>query len=126
MLAADLAFVDVRLRRVDGDERDVEAVELEPEPMVARPEGLLVEHVADVPGVVVSGDEDDVLAVDRAELVLRLLVLLREPVVRQVAGDDDEIGSRSVHLVDRGVQELAAVAVGTHVDVGELCDQHDL
>ena len=124
VLAPDLALVDVGLRRVDRDERDLHPVELEPEPVVARAERLLVEDVAHVPRVVIPRDEDDVLALDPAELLARLLVLLREAVVGEVARDDDEIRPRLVHLGDRGVQELAPVPAGTDVHVGELRDQH--
>src|SRR5206468_8882162 len=76
VLAADLALVDVRLGRVDGDQSYVETVELEAEAVVPGPERLLVQEVADVARVVVAGNEDDVFALDTRELVPRVGVLL--------------------------------------------------
>ena len=104
VLAPDLALVQVGLRRVDRDERDVETAALEARLRVARAERVLEEHVADVARVVVAGDEDDVLACDRRELLLGLRVLVGIAVVGQVAGDDHEIGRGRVDLRDRGAQ----------------------
>ena len=44
VLAPDLALVEVGLRRVDRDERDIEPGELEPQPRVPRAEGVLEEE----------------------------------------------------------------------------------
>ena len=70
VLTADLALVQVGLGRVDRDERDVGPAELEPQPRVARAERVLEAQVADVARVVVSRDADDVLALDRVQLLL--------------------------------------------------------
>jgi hypothetical protein len=89
-------------------------------------EQLLEVHVADVARVVVPWDDEHLLALDPVELLAHLGVLLREAVVRQVAGYDHEIRPRLVHLADRGAQEVAAVPGGADVQVGELRDQHGI
>src|SRR5262245_35881453 len=76
VLAADFALVDVGLRRVHGDERDLETVRVESHPRVAGPELVLVAEVADVARIVVARDEDDLGTLDRAELLARLGVLV--------------------------------------------------
>ncbi len=79
--AADLAVVEIRLGRVDRDDRD--AVQAQDGVPVA--EELFEVDVADVPRVVVPGDDDLRLTVDPRDVVLRDRVLLLEAVRRQVA-----------------------------------------
>src|SRR5215510_16250974 len=85
--AADLPVVEIRLGRVDRD--DGHAVEVEHR--VARAEELLEMDVADVPRVVVSGHDDQRLALEPVEVRLRLRELLLEAEGRQVAGADDDV-----------------------------------
>jgi hypothetical protein len=79
--APDLAVVEVRLRRIDGDDRDAVRVH----DRVALAELLLEMHVADVPGIVVSGDDDEPVALDAVEVLLRVGILLAEAERGQIA-----------------------------------------
>src|SRR2546423_11163865 len=124
VLTTDLALVEVRLRRVDGDERDVAAGELAPKPRVASAEGVLEVEIAHVARVVVPRDADDRRARERSELALRDRVLVGVPVVGEVACYDDEVRVRRVDLGDRGAKQLLAVAAAAHVDVRELGNEH--
>jgi mannose-6-phosphate isomerase-like protein (cupin superfamily) len=124
VLAPDLALVDVGLRRVDAHQRHVDATSIDVAARVAGAERVLEEEVANVAGVVVPGHADHVLAVERAELLACDRILVGVPVVRQVAGDDDEVGLRGVDLGDGGPQELFAVTGAADVDIGDLRDQH--
>lgn len=67
---------------------------------------------------------DDVLCGDCGQLLLGERVLVGVPVIGEIAGDDDEIRSRRIDLLDRGAQQLLAVARAADMDVGELRDQH--
>jgi RimJ/RimL family protein N-acetyltransferase len=124
VFASDLALVDVGLGGIDGDKRNVEPGGLEAQLRIARAEGVLVEHIADVARVVVAGNPDDLRRGNCGELLLRERVLVGISVIGEVAGDDDEIGLGSVDFVDRGVQQLLVKATAADMDVGELCDQH--
>src|SRR2546423_3332890 len=124
VLTTDLALVEVRLRRVDGDERDVAAGELAPKPRVASAEGVLEVEVADRARVVVARDADDRRARERSQLALRDRVLVGVPVVGEVACYDDEVRVHRVDLGDRGAKQLLAVAAAAHVDVRELGNEH--
>ena len=88
--AADLAVVEVGLRRVDRDDRDAALAQHR----VALAEELLEMDVADVARVVVARDDDERLAVDPVEVLARQLVLVLEPERRQVAGADDDVRAR--------------------------------
>jgi hypothetical protein len=59
VFAPDLAFVEVGLGGVDGDECDLEPVELEAEARVAGAEGVLEVKVADIASVVVARHADE-------------------------------------------------------------------
>src|SRR5205809_7702103 len=85
--APDLAMVEIRLRRVDGDDGDA----ADAGDRVAVAEELLEVHVADVARVVVARNDDDAPAFDPVEVLLRQGVLLLEPERRQVAGADDDL-----------------------------------
>ena len=100
--AADLTLVEVGLRRVDGDDGDP----ADAQHRAALAEELLEVHVADVPRVVVAGDDHEGLALDLVEVALRLVVLLLEAEGRQVARADDEVWLHLVDLGDRPVQRL--------------------
>jgi hypothetical protein len=117
VLAPDLSLVQVGLRRVDRDQRDVVPRALEPHAPIARAERVLEERVADVPCVVVARDEDHVLAGDRLELLFRERVLVGIAVVRQVAGHDHDVRLGRVDLADGRLQQLTAVAGAADVDV---------
>jgi hypothetical protein len=92
VLAPDLALVEVGLRRVDGDERDLEPVKLGARARVARSERVLEVEVADVAGVVVAGHAHRLRARERRQLLLCERILVGVALVGEVAGDDDEVG----------------------------------
>ncbi len=117
--ATDLAVVEVRLGRVDGDDRDPVLAQ----DGVAAPEQLLEVRVADVSRVVIAGDDDERLAVDPIEVPLRLGVLLLESVRGQVAGADDDLGLQLVDLRDRALHQVGHEVPVAAVDVGEVGDR---
>ena len=81
-------MVQVGFGRVDRDDRHT----AEPQYRAALPEQLFEVHVADVAGIVIAGDDDQRLAAEPVEVLLRLRVLGLEPERGQVAGADDEVG----------------------------------
>ena len=119
--AADLPVVEIRLRRVDGD--DGHAVHAQDGVAVA--EELLEMDVADVPGVVVSGDDDERFALDAVEVGLRLGELLLEPEGRQIAGADDEVGAQVVDLADRALDQARHEMRPSAMDVRDVRDLED-
>ena len=120
VLAADLAFVEVGLRAVDCDDRDVEPVELHAMAGIAGPEGVLEPHVADVARIVIAGHEHDVRAREPGERSMRVRILVAVAVVGDVARDDDEVGLCGVDLVDRNLQEIRPEPGAADVDVRDL------
>ena len=78
--------------------------------------------VADVAGVVVSGDDHERIAVDAVEVLPRGEVLVPEPERRQVAGADDDIRLQLVDLPDRALQQARLEVRLPAVQVGELRD----
>ena len=100
--APDLAVVEVRLRRVDGDHRDAAL----PQHGVPVPEELLEMDVADVPRIVVSRDHDGRLALDAIEVAAGRRVLLLEAERRQIAGADDDVGFQVVDLGNRPFHQI--------------------
>ena len=68
----DLAVVEIRLARVDGDDRDRAL----PEHRVPLAEHLLEVDVADVARVVVPGDDDDRVAVEPVEVLASSEILV--------------------------------------------------
>jgi hypothetical protein len=123
VLAPDLAFVEVGLGGIDGDECDLEPLE-EARARVAGAEGVLEVQVPDIAGVVVARHADDQRARQRGELLLGERILVGVALVGQVASDDDEVGLGRVDLLDRGAEKPLAKAAAADVDVGELRDQH--
>ena len=117
--AADLAVVEIGLRRVDGDDGHALAAEHR----VAVAEQLLEVHVADVPRVVVAGDDDERVALDPVEVALRGGVLLLEPEGRQIAGADDDVGRQVVDLRDRPLHQIRHEVRRTAVQIGQLGDR---
>ena len=113
---SDLPVVQVRLGRVDGDHGH--AADVDNRAPVA--EQLLEVDVADVPRVVVARDDDHRLALDRVEIALRERVLVLEPVRRQVAGDDDDVGRELVHLGDGALEEIREEELRPAVQVRQL------
>ena len=111
-------MIEVGLGRVDGD--DGHAVHVQDGVPVA--EELLEMDVADVPRVVVSGHDDEVVALDPVEIGLRLRELLLEAERRQVARADDEIGAEVVDLADRALHEAGHEVGPAAVDVGDVRD----
>ena len=78
---ADLAVIEIGLRRVDCDDGDPVAVH----DRAALPDQLLEMHVADVSGVVVSGHDNECVTLDRVQVALRLGELFLEPEGREIA-----------------------------------------
>ena len=115
----DLAVVEIGLGRVDGDDGDP----VHPEHLVAVAEELLEVHVADVARVVVSGDDDDRVAVDLVQVRLRHRVLVLEPERGQVARADDDVGRELVDLSDRPLDQVRHEMNAPAVDVGDVGDR---
>ncbi len=124
VLAPDLALVEIGLRGVDRDERDLDPARVEAEAGVAAAERLLEADVANVARVVVPRDEDDSRAIDRGQFLLRDRILVGVTVVGDVTRDHDQVGRRLVDLTDRSPQQGRLVAAPADVDVRELRDQH--
>ena len=117
--ASDLAVVEVGLGRVDGDDGHA----AEPEHGAALAEELLEVDVADVARVVVPGDDDERLALEPVEVLLRLDVLRLEPERRQVARADDEIRLEVVHLRDRPLHQVRHEVRPAAVQIGDVGDR---
>ena len=115
----DLAVVEIRLRRVDRDNR----YPADAGNRVAVAEELLEVDVADVAGVVVAGDDNDGLALDLVEVVLGEGVLLLEAERRQVAGADDDVRLQVVDLRDRPLEEVGQKELRAAVQIGDLDDR---
>ena len=79
--------------------------------------------VADVARVVVSRDDDQVLALDPVEVRLRLRVLLLEAERRQVARADDDVRLELVDLHDRAVGEVRHEVRRAAVEIREVRDR---
>ena len=116
--APDLAMVEVGLARVDGDDRDRPLLQHG----VSLAEHLLEVHVADVPRVVVAGDDDESAAVDAIEVLARGEVLVTEAECRQVAGADHDVRLELVDLPDRALEQARFEVRLAAVEVGELRD----
>ncbi len=116
--AADAAVVEIGLGRVDRDDRH--AADLQHG--VALAEELLEVDVADVARVVVSGDDDERLALDPVEERARLDELGLEAERRQVAAADDEVRLPVVDLRDRALEQRGDEVRPSAVDVGDVGD----
>ena len=116
--AADLPVVEIRLGRVDRDDRDAVLAQHR----AAAAEEVVEVDVADVARVVVSGDDDERIALDLVEVLARLLVLGPEAEGRQVAGADDDVGAEVVDLVDRALEQARDEVRPSAVDVGDVRD----
>ena len=124
MLTADLALIQIRLRRIDRHQRHLRAAAVEPQTRVAGAEGVLVAEVADVTSVMVSRHAHDPRTPQRGELPRGERILIRVAVVGEVAGDHDQVGLALVHLLDRCAEKLLAITIAADMDVRELGDQH--
>src|SRR5262245_39530777 len=116
--AADLAVVEVGLRRVDGDDRH----RVLAEHGVALAEELLEVDVADVPRVVVPRHDHELLALDPVEVLPGELVLVAEPERRQVAGADHDVRPELVDLADRPLEQVGLEVGLAAVEVGDVGD----
>ncbi len=126
MLASYLAFVEVGLRRVNRDERQLALRQLQPQPRIARAEGVFEAQVADVTRVVIARNAYDPPAGDARQLFAGEGVLVGIAVVGEVARHDDQVGLGRVDLVDRSAQEPLPIAAPADVNVGDLRDEHRL
>ena len=85
-------------------------------------EQLLEVDVADVARVVVAGDHDHRLALDRVEVLAREHVLVLEAVGGEVAGDDDDVRLHLVHLGDRALEVLRQEELLPAMEIRQLHD----
>src|SRR5215208_6563579 len=117
---ADLPVIEVRLRRVDRDDRDsaVEVVH-----RVTGAEKLLEVDVADVARIVVSRDDDDRVAFDLVEVFTGALVLLPEPERGQVSRADDDVRLQLVDFVDRALEEVRHEVPLPAVEIRDVRDR---
>jgi hypothetical protein len=111
--------IEVRLRRVDGDDGHRPHVQHR----VPVAEQVLEVDVADVARVVVPGDDDERLALDPVEVALGLVVLLLEAERRQVAGAHDDVRAQVVQLRDRALEQVRQEVLAPAVQVGDLHDR---
>ena len=114
----DLAVIEIRLARVDGDDR-------RPALCGARScvaEHLLEVHIADVAGVVIARDDDERVAVDAIEVLPRGQVLVPESERREVSRAHDDVRLELVDLADRALEEARLEVRLAAVEVGELGD----
>ena len=79
-------------------------------------------HVADVARVVVAGNDDEAVALDPVQVVLRERVLLLEAEGRQVAGADDDVRCDVVHLGDRAFEQIREEELRPAVQIRDLHD----
>jgi hypothetical protein len=63
---------------------------------------------------------NDLRACQGRELFLRQRVLVGVALVREIAGDDDQVGRGGVDLPDRSVEELLPVPASADMDVRNL------
>src|SRR5215212_1643451 len=92
MLPPNLAFVQIRLGRVERHDLRLALGYRNRGSTLAHPEEILEVSVANVPGVVVSHRHDQVLALDAIEILLRLLELPPVALHSKVPDDGDEVG----------------------------------
>ena len=93
-VASDVTVVEVGLGGVDGDDGDAVQVD----DLVALAEELLEVDVADVPGVVVARDDDELVAVEPLEVGLGVGVL-RPEALRSVRSPEQITISGSSSLI---------------------------
>jgi hypothetical protein len=117
-VAADVPVVEVGLGRVDGDDGNPVDVD----DGVPRAEQLLEVYVADVPRVVVPGDDDERLAGDPVEVGLGLGILRLEALCGQVARANDDRRLELVDLHDRPLHEVRDEVRRPAMKVGDMCD----
>src|SRR5262249_17759477 len=115
---ADLAVVEVGLRRVDGDDGDAVLAKNR----IPGPEKLLEMDVADVSRVVVAGHDHECLATQTIQVALRLRVLLLEPERRQVAGADHDVRIERVDVGDRPLHQIRYEMGAAAMEVGKMRD----
>ena len=114
-------MVEVGLGRVDRDDGDAVHVQNG----VAVAEELLEVDVADVARVVVSGHDDERLALEAVEVRLGLRELLFEAEGRQIARADDDVRGHVVDLADRALHEARHEMRAAAVEVGDVRDLED-
>ena len=73
--------------------------------------------VADVPGVVIAHDDDDVGALEPVEVAAHLLELVSIALGGQIAGHGDQVGGQRVGLLDGGDQQIGSEEPRADVDV---------
>ena len=94
---------------------------------VAVAEELLEMDVAHVAGVVVPGDDHELLAVEPVEVGLRLRVLRLEAVGGQIARADDDLRLELVDLHDRPLHEIGHEIRRAAMEVRDVRDpEHEL
>ncbi len=90
-------------------------------------EELLEMDVANVAGVVVPGDDDELPALEPVEIGLRLGVLGLEPVRGEIAGADDDLGLELVDLHDRPLHQVGDEIRRAAMEIRDVRDpEHEL
>src|SRR5262249_61890610 len=79
--------------------------------------------VPDVACVVIPRDDDERLALEPVEVLLRLHVLGFESEGRQVTGADDQVGLEVVDLCDRTLHQVGNEVGPAAVQVGDVSDR---
>ncbi len=121
-LASHSAGVEIGLRRVDADDPRTAVGELH----AARAEELGIVLVAHIAGIVVTQQHDTPVAGYPVEEVARLLELVAEPHVGQIAGHDDDVGAQQVQLIDDTLGERRDVVARSAVQIGDVSDDRRL
>jgi hypothetical protein len=117
VLAPNLPLVEVGLRRVEGDQLGLALWHRDRLGALAGAEEVLEVAVANVPGVVIAHDDDNVGALEPVEVAAHLLELVSIALGGQIAGDGDQVGGQRVGLLDGGDQQIGFEEPRADVDV---------
>src|SRR4028119_1437178 len=124
VLPPDLAFVEVRLGRVERDDLRHALRHGDLDGLLPDAEKLLEVPVAYVLGVVVAQRVDDVRARKLVEKAPGLLELPAVALHRQVPDHGHEVGLEGVGLLDGGLEEIPPKQPRAYVDIRHLNDPH--
>ena len=114
--SADLAVVEIRLGRVDGDDGHSRAAQHR----VPVAEHILEVDVADIARVVVAGDHHHRVALELFDVRLGERVLVFEAERRQVARADDDVRLEVIDLDDRALDQVRDEVGPSAMDVGDM------
>src|SRR5918997_260264 len=120
VLPPDVPLVEVGLGRVERHDLGLAIPHGHRCGSLTQAEEVLEVPIADVLGVVVAGDHDDVRAFQPVQVLLRRLELPPVTLHREVAGDCYEIRLQRVGLLERSLQKIQPEEPRSHVDVRHL------